>query len=50
MRLLPGEGNTSPRIDAELDHLAAVVQEELAESGRLLALRSGTDREIECDN
>jgi hypothetical protein len=48
MSFLPGEGNTSPRIHAELDHLAAVVQEEFAESGCLLALGPRADREIEC--
>ena len=47
---VPGEGHARPRIDAELDHLVAVIQQEAAEIGRLFPLEFRPHREIECDD
>ena len=44
--LLPGEGDTRTGVDAELDHLETVVQEELAEIGGSLPLLLGFHREV----
>jgi len=50
MSFLPCEGHAGPSVHAELDHLIPIVEEEIAEAGRLLALLSRTDRQIKGDD
>ena len=48
VRFLPGEGDARPGINAELDHLIAVIQQKVAEIRRGFPLLPGRHRQIKC--
>ena len=48
VRFLPRKGDAGAGIDAELDHLIAVIQQKIAEVRRGLALLFGGHRQIKC--